>query len=92
MTFTTHTGEVVTGERLSIALAAVADDKIALAYAIKEENAYAAHVTEEQKEQNLINSLQWAEGIRNGQVRSFHCWQNINTKLTGECIGFLPKK
>lgn len=88
--FRTHTGEVVTGERLSNALNAVADERAASAQAIYTEDLYAPHVTQKIKERILQKSLEYAEQIRTGTApMSFTLWQQINTVLTGECVGLL---
>lgn len=89
--FRTHTGEIVTGARLTDALTAVANDWAANARGIRAEDRYASHVTEERKEENMQRQLEQAERIRDGlEPIGFTFWQRINTKLTGECIGFLP--
>jgi hypothetical protein len=87
--FRTHTGEIVTGERLQAALETVADDWIRLAHAIRKEDAYASHVTENDKDRYLAEGLVAAEEIRHGDVNSFTVWQRIDTELTGECIALL---
>lgn len=89
MQFRTHTGEVVTGERLASALNAVADWYAENARAIRREDAYASHVTEETKERSLTEGLAFAEQVRRGEVGGFSVWQRINTHLTGECVALL---
>lgn len=90
--FRTHTGEIVKGQRLHDALAAVADARIELAHAIRREDAYASHVTEKVKDEALQADLASAERIRNGtETGGFWLWQLINTELTGECVALLPK-
>lgn len=86
----THTGEIVTGPRLTAALNKVADDWANLACAIRGEDAFASHVTEETKEQALTEMLERAEAIRNGDIGSFTIWQRVNEVLTGECVALLP--
>lgn len=86
----THNGEIVTSQKLKDALNSVANDWIELAYAIKNEDAYASHVTEETKQNILSQGLEQAERIRSGQESGFWVWQRINSKLTGECIALLP--
>jgi hypothetical protein len=88
--FRTHTGEIVTGERLKNAFNKVADDFKNIAYAIRTEDAYASHVTEIQKEKHLEQMLKSAEMVRQGNITSFSAWQDINTELTGECVALLP--
>jgi len=91
-TFYTHKGEAITGERLQWALDRVAEDWKALAYAIRKEDAYGSHVTEEMKEAYLQAMLAEAEDIRKGEKSlNFTFWQRVNAELTGECIAFLPK-
>ena len=89
MKFRTHTGEIIEGERLQIALNAVADDWRDIALRIHESGDYASHVTQERKDANLERDLAFAEEIRNGGRFGFTIWQRVNTKLTGECVGFL---
>ena len=91
MDFITHTGEIISGERLQAAINNVADDWANLAYAIRKENAYAPHVTEKQKEDKLNRMLASAEEIRHGKIDSFTIWQRVNNYLTGECVALLPK-
>ena len=88
--FRTHTGEIVTGSRLTEALNKVADDAAQLARDIRAEDAYASHVTDETKETALANGLEYAEKIRRGEATGFTIWQRVNQALTGECVGFLP--
>lgn len=90
--FRTHTGELVTGERLALAANAVADWLAENARAIRREDAYAAHIPESVKSRALEKQLAQAERIRAGiEPIGFWLWQRINTELTGECIAFLPK-
>ena len=88
--FITHTGEVITGSRLDAAIAKAAAFYAANAHAILKEDAYASHVTPEQKQAYLIEALEGAAIVRGGVVNSFAAWQRINTELTGECVGKLP--
>ncbi len=88
--FKTHTNEIITGQRLIDVLSLVADDWADLAVKIKEENHYAPHVTEKEKEQYMLDMLNEAEAIKNGKVENFTIWQRVNEKLTGECVAFLP--
>lgn len=89
MTFRTHTGEIVEGERLNAALAQVANDWRDLAHAIRKQDCYASHVTEDTKECALQEMLQRADEIKAGDVRSFTIWQRVNTVLTGDCVALL---
>lgn len=90
-TFRTHTGEIITGNRLTDALNQVADRKIESAKKIRLENLYAPHVTEKQKEDNMLRAIERAEQVRTGiNLNSLSIWQDINTVLTGECIALLP--
>lgn len=88
--FKTHTGVNVPGPQFMAACKAVADDWRNLAHAIRKEDRYASHVTEARKEQALQDMLENAARIEAGEIESFTIWQRINTKLTGECVGFLP--
>lgn len=88
-TFHTHTGELVTGQRLAAGLALVASDWADMARAIRQEDAYASHVTEADKDSYLADDLALAERIRNGEVKSFTIWQRVNAALTGECVALL---
>lgn len=87
--FRTHTGEIITGERLTAALNTVANDWADNAHAIRAEDAYADHVTEAAKEHYLAEGLAFAEEIRRGETTGFTTWQRINTALTGECVALL---
>ena len=89
MQFKTHTGEIVTGERLQSALKQVANDWRDIARAIRSKDLYASHVTEETKDARLAEALDRADKIEAGNVGSFTIWQRVNTVLTGECVGFL---
>ena len=90
--FRIHTGEIVRGRRLMDAFDAGADNRIKLANAIREEDAYAPHVTEQQKEDDMLDMLESAERIRAGTEKmGFWLWQLINTQLTGECVPFFNK-
>lgn len=71
------------------ALNKVADDWERAAYEIRKEDAYAEHVTEDEKDQYLQEMINQAEEIRNGKVKSFTIWQRVNYELTGECVAFL---
>lgn len=82
----THTGEIIRGDRVRAARAKVADDWDALAHAIRSEDAYASHVTTEEKEANLRAELLRADEIRSGDAGGFTIWQRINAELTGECV------
>lgn len=93
MSFRTHTGEIIRGDRLRAAMSAVADDYVKLAHDIHREDRYASHVTEARKEEILAKTLVFADDIRQGApTGGFTVWQRINSKLTGECIAFLPPK
>lgn len=89
--FRTHTGDIVTGAVLTDALKAVGDDWERMERAIRKQDTYAAHVSEERKDANLERGLISAQRIRDGHVTSFTIAQRLNTKLTGECIALLPK-
>lgn len=88
--FKTHTGQIVSGKTLEQAFISVANDWQAIGYAIRKEDAYAPHVTEERKQEALDDMLLQADKIRQGNITSFTIWQRINEKLTGECVALLP--
>lgn len=90
MQFRTHTGEVIEGERLQAAIEKVADWYRDNSIAIRAEDCYADHVTEERKEEILEKGLAFAERVRAGEITGFSVWQRINTELTGECVALLP--
>ena len=93
MEFVTHTGEIVTGDKLQAACDAVASWYDNQAVKVRDENAFASHVTQAAKD-DYINRFytQTAQAIRNREnLHHFYAWQRINTELTGECVGFLPK-
>lgn len=92
MQFRTHTGETVTGERLTAALNKVADWYAENARAIRKEDLYAGHVTEATKDAQLAKGLEFAEQVRRGEARGFASWQRINTELTGECVALLGSR
>ena len=91
--FRTHTGEQVSGERLTAARAAVADFWERNARATYAEDEYAAHVSQETKDEALREGLERAERIRQGtEPMGFWLWQRVNAELTGECVPlFLPR-
>lgn len=89
--FTTHKGEVISDEKLDIALNKVAENLIKNAKGIREEDLYASHVTEKQKEDNLNKRLIYAEEVRNGEhLNNLSIAQRVNYELTGESIPILP--
>ena len=88
-TFRTHTGETVDGERLTAALASVANDWRELAYAIRREDLYASHVTEGAKIAALSRALERADRIAAGEIANFGTWQLVNMALTGECVALM---
>lgn len=89
MKHTTHTGEVICGDRLVAARAKVASDWEEMARSIRSEDCYASHVTLAEKEENLRADLALADRIRTGAAGGFTIWQRINTELTGECVPLL---
>ena len=72
------------------ALVLVAKDFRENAYAVRKKDRYAPHITEEQKDRFLKESLERADEIERGENLSFTVWQKVNYKLTGKCVGFLP--
>ena len=86
-----HTGKILTETELAEALKKVANDLRENAYAIHSENAYASHVTQEEKERYLQERLGYANEVEKGLHNSnFTIWQRVDTMLTGECVAFLP--
>jgi len=60
------------------------------AEAVRKEDFYAKHVTEEEKETYLKKGIAHAEGIAKGMHdNNFTVWQRINTVLTGNCVALL---
>ncbi|OYY99576.1 MAG: hypothetical protein B7Y37_13880 [Sphingobacteriia bacterium 28-36-52] len=91
--FTTHKGEVVTGEKLQSALDEVADDYVKMYNSIRKEDKYASHVTEKQKDDALSKGLDFAEKIRIGDgIDNFTVWQRVNEKITGESVPLFSDK
>ena len=82
-TFKTHTGEIVSDNRLAGALAKVADDCARNAHAVFKEDAYASHVTLTQKQAYLAEALDAADIVRGGVVNNFTVWQRVNTEING---------
>ena len=95
MKFKTHKGEVVEGEKLKSAVNAVVDQCIANSKTIREEDTYADHITEEQKDQFLKADLERYECLRKDALKGqwgFKIWfiQMLDYELTGEAVGILP--
>lgn len=87
--FRTHKGHVVSGSELQAALSKVAADWREIAHNIRKQDCYAAHVSEETKDEHLTTMLAHADEIEQGCVDSFTIWQRVNTVLTGECVALL---
>jgi hypothetical protein len=88
--FRTHTGDYISGQKLTDALNKVADDMISLESAIRVEDAYADHVSNDTKDKIMLDGFAHAERVRKGEVDNFTTWQNINYALTGESVPLLP--
>lgn len=89
--FRDHTGKTHAAPVAQAARERVADDWVQNARAIRSEDHYAPHVSEETKDDRLAESIAFAEEIRRGNMDgNFTAWQRINAKLTGECVAFLP--
>ncbi len=90
--FLTSHNEVITGERLQAACEAVAAQIEASAIKVREEDAFASHVTQAGKDDYIDRFYtQVAAKIRKQEnLHNFSVWQRVNTELTGECIAFLP--
>lgn len=91
MQFKTHTGETVTGEKLTNALNLAAKQWQDNAIALYQGDDYPPHVTLRTKRIRLLDGLKTARKIRANEIDNFTLWQRVDTILTGECIGFLPK-
>jgi hypothetical protein len=88
--FRTHKGEYVEGKRLQDALASVASDWRELAHAIYQDDAYASHVTQNEKDAIRAKHLAFADRIESGKESvGYTIWQRVNSKLTGECVALL---
>ena len=85
-------GRIIEGDALKSALDQVANDYEKNARAIRHEDPYASHVTEEEKDQALFQALDHAEKIRQGESIGFTTWQRINYLMTGESVAFLVRK
>lgn len=85
-------GRIVEGEELARILDKVATDYETNALAIRREDPYASHVTEEHKDKLLTEELDYAENVRQGESVDFTTWQRVNYLLTGESVAFLTKK
>lgn len=90
--FKTHTGKIVRGKKLVMALNSIADDLLERAHKIRNEDDYASHITNESKDRILNEAIEDSERIRNPNNIKYELWlfQRLNTKLTGECIALLP--
>lgn len=67
----------------------VANDWRELAHAIRKNDDYASHVTEETKEKALNKMLTDADRIENGHVDNFTIAQRVHYAMTGECVALL---
>ena len=90
--FLTHTGEHISGDRLTAARAAVADFWERNARATYADDEYASHVSQDAKDEALRTELERAGRIRDGsEPVGFWLWQRVNAELTGECVPFLSR-
>ena len=94
-TFKTHKGEVVSGAKLKKAINEVCDDCIARSHAIRKDDAYASHITTEEKNKILADNVSRFEGIRSqalsGELRYLPWFlRDLDCKLTGESLPILP--
>ena len=69
---------------------AVGEDWKELAQAILDEDAYADHVTEEEKQAAYNRMAEEAERVSKGAVTSFTMRQRVEIKMTGVCRPLLP--
>ena len=80
-----------TRKQVQAARETVADFFAEHALAVRRENPYADHVSEDTKEALLQNQLDFALEIRRGRAdHNFTVWQRMEYALTGECTPFLP--
>lgn len=84
--FRTHTGEIVTGDRLQSALKTVADWRKNHAEYMLNYKGYPEHVTEAMKQDAYARGVAESEKIRAGNVSNFTVWQRVNQELTSECV------
>lgn len=78
-------------EELQAAREAVAADYIENAHGVREDDHYASHVTEAEKDAILASRLIHAEECRQGKNdHKVYMMQRLYEKLTGECIAILP--
>lgn len=84
-------GSIQQHPRFLVACKTVADDWRKLGHAIRQDDQYASHVTEAQKEKALADMLAIAERLEKGEIGSFTLWQRVNYELTGECVPFLSR-
>lgn len=69
----------------------VAQDMRELAHAIHAEDAYADHVTAEDKAAYLQKRLEQADDIESGEYDgNFTIWQRMREYTHGDCPAFLP--
>lgn len=61
-----------------------------LAHAIRNEDAYASHVTEAEKDNQRDKMLQQADDIENGKSYGLTIAQRVYYKMTGHCPALLP--
>ena len=78
------------GKKVRDAFQKVSDEKVALAKGIRACGDYASHVTEEQKDAIMKESIRLAVQVQVGTINNFTIWQRVNYILTGECVAFMP--
>lgn len=92
MNFKTHTGETPSQDQFLAACKQVAEDYRENGNAILAENAFASHVTEEQRLAFVqLHNFDVADEVECGEITSMTTWQRVNEVLTGECVALLPK-
>jgi len=93
MKFRTHTGEIVTGERLEKACHSVACWMEKNAQSVFDSDPYASHVTKEQKLKILHDNFDAAQNVKElKNLNNFTIWQRVNAELTGECVALFNNK
>jgi hypothetical protein len=85
-------GKILTKDDLNKALKQVSKDIIENAIAVRKEDLYADHITEDQKDKYLKDCIEYAKEVLEGKHNSnFTIWQRVNYIFTWDSIALLPK-
>ena len=87
-------GNIISEEKLKEVCKVLAYRYRKNAIDIYKENAYALHVTENEKLDNVTNQFVYAEHVENCDfvtIMSSKLWQDVNQRITGDCVALLPK-